>query len=72
MRPLPASLWPGTLPSMKLALAARHQPQPADDPQLRDAQRNRLGKLHDELVAEGAEAGPHLAKLRARADTWPE
>lgn len=57
---------------MKPALANQHQPQPADDPQLRDAQRERLTKLHDDLVDEGADGAPHLTKLQARADTWPE
>jgi hypothetical protein len=57
---------------MKPALATQHQPQPADDPQLRDAQRDRLRKLHDELVAEGANGAEHLADVHARADTWPE
>jgi hypothetical protein len=57
---------------MKPALATQQQPQPADDPQLRDVQRKRLTKLRDELVAEGADGAPHLTKLQVRADTWPE
>lgn len=57
---------------MKLALAAQHQPQPADNPKFRETQQNRLRKLHDELVAEGADSAKHLADLQARADTWPE
>jgi hypothetical protein len=61
-----------TLVYVKPALATQHQPQPADDPQLRDVQRERLTKLRDELVAEGADGAPHLTKLQACADTWPE
>ncbi len=57
---------------MSSALAAQDQQQPADDPNLREAQRNRLRTLRDELVAEGADGSEHLAKLQARADTWPE
>lgn len=57
---------------MEPALATQHQPQPADDPQLRDAQRQRLTKLRDELVTEGADSAQHLTELQARADTWSE
>jgi hypothetical protein len=46
--------------------------QPADDPKRRDAQRDRLRKLREELVAEGADVTTHLPQLQARADTWPE
>jgi hypothetical protein len=57
---------------MSSALAAQDQQQPADDPKLREAQRNRLQTLRDELVAEGADGAEHLAELKVRADTWPE
>ena len=57
---------------MKPALATDDQHQPADDAKLRDAQRERLRQLRDELVADGADGTAHLAQLEARADNWPE
>jgi len=41
-------------------------------PAQREAQRERLGDLRDELVSEGSLGSEHLAALEARADTWPE
>jgi hypothetical protein len=57
---------------MEAASAMHAEPQPADDPKLRDAQRVRLQQLRDELVAEGADGSKHLPELQRRADTWPE
>lgn len=58
--------------AMEAAVATQSTYQPADDPKVRDAQRARLRKLHDELVAEGADDSKHLPELQRRADTWPE
>jgi hypothetical protein len=57
---------------MEAAIAMHANQQPADDPELRKAQRTRLRQLHDELVAEGADGSKHLPELQRRADTWPE
>jgi len=46
--------------------------QPADDPGLREAQRQRLRALRAELVAEGADGTAMLRELEQRAATWPE
>jgi hypothetical protein len=54
------------------AAASHIEPHPADDPKLRDAQRARLARLRDELVAEGADPSKHLPELQRRADAWPE
>ncbi len=45
---------------------------PADDPERRQAQRERLRALRDELIAEGASGDGPLPELLARADAWPE
>lgn len=58
--------------AMEAASAMHAEPQPADDPRLRDDQRARLQQLRDELVAEGADDSKHLPGLQRRADTWPE
>lgn len=58
--------------AMEAATATHANQQPVDDAKLRDAQRERLRRLHDELVAEGAEGSKHLPELQSRADTWPE
>lgn len=57
---------------MEAAIAMHTEPQPADDPKLRAAQRARLQHLCDELVAEGADGSKHLPELQRRADAWPE
>lgn len=61
-----------TIAAMEAASAMHTEPQPADDPKLRDTQRTRLRQLGDELVAEGADGSKHLPELQRRADTWPE
>jgi len=58
--------------AMEAAAAPRVEQHPADDPKLRDAQRDRLGRLRDELVAEGADPSKRLPELQRRADAWPE
>lgn len=58
--------------SMEAAAASHVEQNPADDPQLRDAQRARLARLRDELVAEGADSSKRLPELQRRADAWPE
>jgi hypothetical protein len=57
---------------MEAATTSHAIPQPADDPKFRDAQRERLQQLRDELVAEGANGSNYLPELQRRADTWPE
>jgi hypothetical protein len=57
---------------MEAAIATHPESQPVDDPKLRDAQRARLQRLRNELVAEGADGSKHLSELQRRADTWPE
>jgi hypothetical protein len=57
---------------MEAATTSQAVPQPADDPKLRDAQRERLQQLRDELVAEGANGSKYLPELQRLADTWPE
>jgi hypothetical protein len=57
---------------MEAAFATHAAQQPADDAKLRDAQRARLRRLHDELVAEGADGSTRLPQLQSRADAWPE
>ncbi len=52
--------------------AAHVEQHPADDLKLRDAQRARLERLRDELVAEGADPSKRLPELKSRADAWPE
>lgn len=52
--------------------AAHIEQHPADDRKLRDAQRDRLTRLRDELVAEGADPSKLLPELQRRADAWPE
>ncbi len=58
--------------AVEAAFATHAKQQPADDAALRDAQRNRLRQLRDELVAEGADGTTGLRELQARADAWPE
>ncbi len=58
--------------SMEAAITTHVEPQPVDDPKLRDAQRARLQQLRDELVAEGADGSKHLPELQRRSDAWPE
>jgi hypothetical protein len=58
--------------AMEAAIATQVKQQPADDAKVRDAQRARLRKLRDELVAEGADSTTRLPQLQSRADTWPE
>jgi hypothetical protein len=50
----------GTLTNGRLSKAARER------------QRERLRKLRDELIAEGAKPGRYLPELERRAATWPE
>lgn len=45
---------------------------PVDDPRNRAAQQERLQRLHDELVVEGADDTTELDRLRGLADNWPE
>jgi hypothetical protein len=54
------------------AAASHLERHPADDPKLRDAQRARLERLRDELLAEGANPSKRLPELQRRADAWPE
>lgn len=63
---------PGRMRAMEAAAAIHADQQPADDAKLRDAQRMRLRRLRDELVAEGADSAAHLPELLSRADAWPE
>ncbi len=58
--------------TMEAAAASHLEQHPADDPELRDAQRARLERLRDELVAEGADPSKRLPELQRRADAWPE
>lgn len=62
----------GRMDAMNTAVANPVESQPADDAGLRDAQRARLSRLRDELVAEGADGTKCLPELQARADAWPE
>lgn len=57
---------------MEAAAASQVGQHPADDPKLRDAQRARLERLRDELVAEGADPSKYLPELQRRADAWPK
>ena len=61
-----------TMDPMEAAVLTQAKQQPADDPKLRAAQRARLQQLHNELVAEGADASKYLPELQRRADSWPE
>lgn len=45
---------------------------PVDDPRLRAAQQERLRRLHDELVAEGADDAKGFDWLLERSADWPE
>ncbi len=45
---------------------------PVDDPQVRAAQQERLRRLHDELVAEGADDARGFDQLLERSADWPE
>jgi hypothetical protein len=58
--------------SMEAAAASHVEQHPADDPKLRDAQRARLARLRDELLAEGADPSERMPELQSRADAWPE
>lgn len=58
--------------AMEAAATPNAGQHPADDPKLRDAQRARLERLRNELVAEGADPSKHLPELQRRADAWPE
>jgi hypothetical protein len=44
---------------------------PVDDPGLRAAQQERLRRLHDELVAEGADNTKDFDQLLERSGDWP-
>jgi hypothetical protein len=57
---------------MEAAAAPHVEQHPVDDPKLRDAQRARLARLRDELVAEGADPSKRMPELQSRADAWPE
>jgi hypothetical protein len=61
-----------TMVAMEAAAASHVEHLPADDPKLRDAQRARLERLRDELVAEGADPSKRLPDLQRRADAWSE
>jgi len=58
--------------AMEAAAASHAEQHPAEDPKLRDAQRARLERLREELVAEGADPSKRLPELQRRADAWPE
>jgi hypothetical protein len=45
---------------------------PVDDPAKRGAQQDRLRRLHDELVAEGADDSEEFDRLLEQSDNWPE
>ncbi len=57
---------------MDAALETQPEQLLVDDPKIRAAQRNRLGQLCDELVAEGADGTKHMRELESRVATWPE
>jgi hypothetical protein len=58
--------------AMEAAAAPHTEQHPTDDPKLRAAQRARLERLRNELVAEGADPSGRLPELQRRADAWPE